>query len=118
MPCTLVIEDDVGISLLMSDALTRCGFEVELAANGEDGMARVREWSYDLIVLDLMMPVMDGWEFARRYRELPGCADRPILVLSAAGARGLGGFGNYEFLAKPFELDDFIEAASRLAAGG
>jgi two-component system chemotaxis response regulator CheY len=116
MPRVLVIEDDVSISSLMSDALRNDGFEVDTAENGAVGMATLRERPPNMIVLDLMMPVMDGWEFMRRCREVPGCADRPILVMSAANQPALEFFDQCEFLAKPFELHELIEAVTRLAA--
>jgi len=62
----LVLEDDAFISDLVSEALHDHGFEIDRAENGVVGLAKVSDCPPDLITLDLMMPVMDGWEFLRR----------------------------------------------------
>lgn len=82
------------------------------ARNGQEALDRLTSRKPDLILLDLMMPVMDGWEFARRLRDKPPeLAQIPIIVLSAdrnvgTKAREIGAVGH---LAKPFELGDLLE---------
>jgi CheY-like chemotaxis protein len=110
----LVVEDDALISGLVSDVLQDHGFQVDTAENGAVAMAKVHQSPPDLIVLDLMMPVMDGWEFMRRCHELPGCPDRQILVISAAHQPDLESLGDREFLGKPFEVNELLEAVARL----
>jgi two-component system, chemotaxis family, chemotaxis protein CheY len=111
----LVIEDDANISRFIADLLKGVGFDVETAENGAVGMTKLRAKAPDLITLDLMMPVMDGWEFLRQCRTVPGYARSPILVMSAARRPELGSFGACEFLAKPFDLDDLLATVYRLA---
>jgi len=115
MPRVLVVEDDEFISGLVCDVLQDHGFEVDVAPNGAVAIAKVRELPPDMIVLDLMMPVMDGWEFMRRCRALPDCVEKPVLVMSAAHAPEFEAFGSYEVLGKPFEVDELLAAVARLS---
>jgi two-component system, chemotaxis family, chemotaxis protein CheY len=116
MAHVLVVEDDADISMFIAEVLRGRGYDVETAENGAVGMEKVRHRPPDVITLDLMMPVMDGWEFLRQCRMLPDCACSPILVLSAARMPNPELFGNCEFLAKPFELNDLLHTVERLAA--
>jgi two-component system, chemotaxis family, chemotaxis protein CheY len=79
----LVVDDDPDIGEFVSLALADEGYDVTTALNGRAALGRAEERPPDLIVLDMRMPVMDGWEFARTYRERPG-PHAPILVLTAA----------------------------------
>src|SRR5437016_919272 len=117
MPRVLVVEDDAAISLFIAEVLSDEGFDVDTAENGAVGMAKLRERSPDLITLDLMMPVMDGWEFMRRCRVELGCAARRILVVSAARP-GSEEFGECEYLPKPFDLNDLLQTVGRLVERG
>src|SRR4051794_23983356 len=79
----LVVDDDVSIRGFLAEALRDEGYEVQTAGNGHDALALLREWRPDLILLDLMMPVMDGWAFRTEQRLIPNMADVPVIVLSA-----------------------------------
>src|SRR5262245_17496031 len=80
----LVVEDDEDIRDLLATLLTVLGFEVREASNGQIGLETLRTgWKPDLIVLDLMMPVMNGWAFRAEQRKLEGLRDVPVIVLSA-----------------------------------
>src|SRR5438105_3128734 len=83
VPCILVVEDDPMIREVLAGLLVDEGYEVDEAAHGLEGLERLRACRPDLIVLDLMMPVMDGWNFRDRQRQLADCADVPVVVLSA-----------------------------------
>jgi CheY-like chemotaxis protein len=104
----LVVEDDGDIRAMVELTLEAEGHHVSSATNGAEGLERVRADGFDLILLDLKMPVMDGWEFARRYRE--GGGEAPIVVLSAAqdAERHARSIGAAHVLAKPFDLDALI----------
>jgi two-component system, chemotaxis family, chemotaxis protein CheY len=110
-PHVLVVDDDPDILDALSEILEAEGFRITRARNGQEALERLQADVPELILLDLMMPVMDGWEFARRMRSEPSLPDRPIIVLSAdrnvAGkAREIGAVG---YLAKPFELMDLLD---------
>ncbi|GMU07824.1 MULTISPECIES: response regulator [Corallococcus] len=106
----LVVDDDPDILEALSEILEAEGFEIRRARNGKEALERLEPDPPHLILLDLMMPVMDGWEFAQRMRQKPDFAAIPIIVLSAdrnvgSKAKDIGAMGH---LAKPFELNDLL----------
>lgn len=106
----LVVDDDPDILEALAEILEVEGFSVRRARNGQEALDRL-EPAPDLILLDLMMPVMDGWEFAQRLRQLELRQRAPVIVLSAdrnvgAKARDIGAVGH---LAKPFELNELLD---------
>ena len=109
------MDDDASIRELLSTALEDDGYEVMHAANGEDALSMVERWRPDVIVLDLMMPVMDGWTFAKRLRERD---EIPLVVLSAANdlARQAKAVGASDIVGKPFDLDQLLPKVARAAA--
>ena len=112
----LVVDDDPDILEALSEILEAEGFSIRRARNGREALERLTPEPPQLILLDLMMPVMDGWEFAQRMRQRPPEIARiPIIVLSAdrnvgSKAADLGAVGH---LAKPFELNDLLELVRR-----
>ena len=107
----LVVEDDAHIRALLNEALGDEGYEVRVAANGRVALELVADWTPHLIVLDLMMPEIDGWRFRARQLADPDLSDVPVLVMSAAHGRTLRDdeLGDVTFVQKPFELDALIE---------
>jgi CheY-like chemotaxis protein len=110
----LVVDDDASIRELLSTALEEDGYEVVPAVNGQDALAVCERWRPDVIILDLMMPVMDGWTFAKRLRERD---EIPIVVLSAATdlARHAKTIGAAAVVGKPFDLDQLLPKVARAA---
>jgi CheY-like chemotaxis protein len=120
MPRILVVEDDEAIRGLVSDVLRDDGYHVAEASNGVEALERVRDQRPDLIVLDLMMPIMDGWAFVEECRRKACCNDVPILVTSASHdlprtAERLRSFGVRNCLAKPFDVDGLLALVERYA---
>jgi two-component system, OmpR family, response regulator len=111
----LVVEDDARTASMLRRGLAEDGYTVEVSSDGLDAVWRAGEHDYDLIVLDLMLPGIDGFEVCRRLREAGRWA--PILMLTARSdlpdrVRGLDG-GADDYLAKPFS---FEELSARLRA--
>jgi CheY-like chemotaxis protein len=106
----LVVEDEPSILQLVVQVLADEGHRVRQARNGTEAFAELESPRPDLILLDLMMPVMDGWAFVEHCRQLPDCASIPIIVMSATSvanrARELDVDG---WLPKPFELPVLVE---------
>lgn len=114
----LVVDDDPAIRNVVADILEMSSYTVRLASNGVEALSEVVTHPPAMVLLDLMMPVMDGWEFLRRLR---GSQVRvPVAVMSAARDAGAisDELGAQAFLPKPFELDDVLTVVKRLSSGG
>ena len=109
-PRVLVIEDEAGLRLTLSDRLTSEGYQVDTATDGEAGLERGSSGAYDLIVLDVMLPRMNGFDVCRELRHR-GVAV-PILMLTARGQMvdkvvGLK-LGADDYLTKPFDIPELM----------
>ena len=117
----LIIEDESSIAELEKDYLELSGFEVALEEEGNQGLKRALEEDFDLLILDLMLPGLDGFEICRRFREVK---NTPIIMISAKKEdidkiRGLG-LGADDYMTKPFgimELLSRVKALLRRSAG-
>jgi CheY-like chemotaxis protein len=111
----VIIDDDADSARLMRVQLERGGYDVEVALGGEDGMDAVRRVRPDLVVLDLRMQPIDGFEVLRHLNDDPETCEIPVLVVSVVEAgpevRSLGARG---FVLKPFEAGGVAEAASQI----
>ena len=115
-----IIEDDANLAEALSLYLTTAGYRVVIAPNGQQGLQSMYFERPHLIILDIMMPGLDGWEVCRRIREISGV---PIIMLTARGqederVRGLQ-MGADDYVAKPFslrELEARIESVLRRTA--
>ena len=120
MALLLMIEDEPGLRLTLTDRLTAEGFSVESRADGISGLAAARQTGYDLILLDVMLPGMDGFTICRTLRDEG--VDTPVLMLTARGqvddrVAGLK-IGADDYLPKPFHTPELlvrIEALLRRA---
>ena len=109
----LVVDDDPGLRAVMSDLLTIEGYTVATADNGAAALEQVRRARPDLILLDLMMPVMDGWTFARQCLADPVGQGVPIVVVSAsrgtkAVLQDLADTDVRAVIDKPFDVDELL----------
>ena len=114
----LVIDDDESIRDFTHTALADAGYEVVEAADGATALDLIGTSRPDVILLDMLMPLMDGWEFARLYHETPG-PHAPIIVVTAArdaGARA-GQINAAGCLAKPFRLDALFACIAQVTGG-
>jgi CheY-like chemotaxis protein len=102
----MVVEDDHLIRQVIAEALEEEGFEVLEAANGKEALEALRQVHPSLILLDLMMPVMNGWEFRRAQLEDPTLADIPVVVLSALKDHTVEAERSFT---KPFDLEDLLD---------
>jgi two-component system OmpR family response regulator len=117
----LVVEDESDLLVSLVKALREEGYAVDMAADGEEGLFKARSWDYDAIVLDVMLPRLDGWELLRRLRQ---SKSTPVLMLTARDAardrvRGLD-TGADDYVVKPFDLHELfarLRALIRRAAG-
>ena len=113
----LIVEDDEQIATVLEDALRDEGYDVSCMPNGQRGLDHLKRWTPDLIVLDLMMPTMDGRSFRAAQRELPGAlSDVPVIVLSGArNARAQAeAMAAVAAITKPFDLDEVLATVDRV----
>jgi CheY-like chemotaxis protein len=102
----LVVDDEALIISLLTLALEGEGYQVEVAVNGQDALDKVKRQAPDAILLDVMMPVLDGWQFIKQLRADPATRQIPVIVLSAAyDAAKHPALGSLVFLPKPFDVD-------------
>jgi CheY-like chemotaxis protein len=113
----LLVDDEPALREIMADALVAEGYRVTTAGNGAEALDRLAHDRPDLIVLDLMMPVLDGWAFIESYRE-SAHAEVPIVCVSAVMsnpmAERLRQLGVRVCLTKPFDLAEFPECVARV----
>jgi two-component system, OmpR family, response regulator len=117
----LVVEDELRLLRSLAKALREEGYAVDTAEAGDDGLYKAESWDYDVIVLDIMLPVLDGWKVLERLRKQK---KTPVLVLTARDAapdrvRGLD-TGADDYLVKPFDLAELlarVRALIRRSAG-
>jgi two-component system OmpR family response regulator len=105
----LVVEDEPDLLDSLIKALREDGYAVDGAPDGEEGLYKAENYDYDAIVLDIMLPVIDGWELLRRLRKIK---KTPVLMLTARDAvrdrvRGLD-TGADDYLVKPFDLAELL----------
>ena len=105
----LIIEDDLAIAEIERDFLEMNGYETEIIGDGAEGLKRALEAAHDLILLDLMLPGLDGFEICRKIRD---SIEVPILMVSARGEdldkiRGLG-LGADDYISKPFSPQEMV----------
>ncbi len=114
----LVVDDDADIRSLLVSVLSDEGYVAQSAPNGREALAILESWKADAIVLDLMMPVMDGWTFVERLPERD--RDIPIVILSAATELRRHGtmLRAVDVMPKPFDIDALLPRIAQLTSGG
>jgi CheY-like chemotaxis protein len=111
----LVVDDEPSIAETVGWVLRDEGYAVAVARNGREALARVREQPPDLVITDLMMPIMDGWALCRALQEDPATSSIPVVITTALPhliERGGAAFSAY--LPKPFDLEALSEIVARV----
>ncbi|HLG50122.1 MAG TPA: response regulator [Chloroflexota bacterium] len=108
----LVVDDDPDICEIVRVNLEGAGYDVVVAADGAAGLAAAREILPDLIILDVLLPELDGWQVLEELERDPTTAGRPVVMLTCKGddqdvLRGLG-LGAVEYLTKPFYPENLV----------
>ena len=114
----LVVDDEIGARTLIGIMLDRGGFEVLKASDGNEALSLLERDKPDLVILDIMMPGMDGFELCKRIRERPETTETPILMLSTRGdaesvMRGMDA-GASDYLPKPILHHDLVAKVRHL----
>lgn len=116
MTRVLVIDDDASIRQVIAYALADEGYQVDEASDGQEALDLVGRQHPDIILLDMKMPGIDGWQFARLYRER---YDHPVPIIMLTAAQDVaqrGGEVNADsYVSKPFELEVLVERVSAIS---
>lgn len=115
MARVLVIEDDADIRGMIAEALSLEGYVVAEAGDGVEGLERARERRPDVILLDLMMPRMDGHGFREQQVRDPALATVPVVIVSACPDDRMHGPPAAGHLRKPFDLEDLLAMVGRIS---
>lgn len=118
----LIIEDEKLIIVSTQMVLEAVGYRVESAMNGEDGIRAAKEVKPDLILLDIMMPGIDGWETLTRIKREAELVDTPVIIFTAReharGHQKSNDMGAAGYFRKPFEPDELIELVEKHVGQG
>ncbi len=113
----LIIEDEKLIIVSTQMVLEAAGFRVESATNGEDGIAKAKAHTPHLVLLDIMMPGIDGWETLTRLKRDAATATIPVVIFTARehsrGHQKSAEMGAADYFRKPFEPDELIELVEK-----
>jgi DNA-binding response OmpR family regulator len=113
-----IVEDDLDTREMLEQFLLMQGFQVETAPNGKVALDRLNGGaSASVILLDLMMPVMDGWQFRREQTRVQALAGIPVIVVSAAGREPLQQIEANAYLSKPVDLDELLARVTQYCQG-
>ncbi len=117
-PPVLLVDDDAGMRELVRLQLEREGYSVVEAASAAEGLAAIESRKPDLVLLDVMMPHVDGWEMLRQIQERYGVGSIPVLMFSGqvdeAGERQATSSGASGFIGKGFDLDELVDQAKAI----
>jgi excisionase family DNA binding protein len=116
-PLVLIVDDDDGLRRYLRTSLESEGYAVQEAASAEEGLAALEQEPPDLILLDVMMPKVDGWEMLRLVQERHGVGAIPVIMFSGQvdeGSAQAADRGAQAFLGKPFDAEQLIESTKQL----
>ncbi|WP_437680825.1 response regulator [Sorangium sp. So ce131] len=115
----LIVDDDAAIRRTLGELLEEEGYAVASAANGREALDCLRDDpTFALVLLDLMMPVMDGFQFRAEQKSDPALASLPVVVMTARGGMDRAGFDAEAVVSKPFDLLLLMGAIERSCRGG
>ena len=115
MKTVLIVEDESSIARILEHNLERAGYATAIAPDGEAALAAARTVRPDLVILDLLLPRLDGWAVAERLKADPETAQIPVLMLSIVADRERGlTSGAVEYMTKPFAMHDLLARVQSL----
>ncbi len=110
----LVIDDDEAVHAVLTNMLTREGYSTRTARDGKEGLRLAREYHPDIVILDILMPGMDGWSVLSQLKALPGFAEIPIILLTMLENKEMGfALGAADYLTKPIDANQLLPVLSR-----
>ena len=114
----LVVDDDQSIVDFVCEALADEGYDVQTATDGGEALALARAHAPDVVLLDMRMPIVDGWAFARDYAQTPGRHGAIVVMTAARDAADIAAdIHAAGYLAKPFTLDQLLAVVEKCRTG-
>ena len=103
----LIVEDKPHARQILQSYLAEAGYVIETAANGIEALDKAKLWKPDVITLDILLPVKDGWQVLRELKQHPLCKDIPVIIISMLDERNVGfGLGAVDYFVKPVQKDE------------
>jgi len=115
----MVVDDEPDILFTVGKMLEMSGYSVIKAVDGKDCLNKMKESTPDLVLLDIMMPEISGWDLAAKIKENPSWSDIPIIFLTAKGdtmSIGMGGMVASDYIIKPFNIRDLKSRIEKILA--
>jgi len=114
----LIVEDKPHARQILQSYLVEAGYLIETAANGIEALEKAKLWKPDVITLDILLPVKDGWQVLRELKQHPLCKDIPVIIISMLDERNVGfGLGAVDYFVKPVQKDALLESLRRVTLG-
>ena len=115
-PKILIVDDEPDILTVLAQRLAPCGYEIVTALDGEEAVAKVGSWKPDLIIMDVLMPNMTGYEALQKMRENADLRKIPVIMISARGAMKnyFVDLSRVEFISKPYDVQELLAKVRRL----
>ncbi len=111
----LIVEDKPHARTLLHTYLTEAGYVTEIASNGVEALEKAKLWKPDVITLDILLPVKDGWQVLRELKDHPLCKDIPVIIISMVDERNVGfGLGAVEYFVKPVQKNELLSAIKKV----
>jgi CheY-like chemotaxis protein len=115
MPLVLIIEDNPQASQLIQMYLQEAGYRTETAKDGSEGLEKAKRLKPNIITLDMIMPIKDGWQVLKELKRHPICKEIPIIIISITDEKKLGfSMGAVDYFVKPVNKEDLLNAIKRL----
>jgi CheY-like chemotaxis protein len=112
----LIVEDKPHAYTLLRTYLHDAGYETEIAVNGVEALEKAKLWKPDVITLDILLPVKDGWQVLSELKDHPLCREIPVIIISMVDERNVGfSLGAAEYFVKPVQKDSLLHALKRVA---
>ncbi len=112
----LIVEDKPHAYTLLRTYLQDAGYETEIAVNGVEALEKAKLWKPDVITLDILLPVKDGWQVLRELKDHPLCREIPVIIITMVDERNVGfSLGAAEYFVKPVQKDSLLHALKRVA---
>jgi len=113
----MVVDDEPDILFTVGQMLEVNGYEVIKAVDGKECLDKLNQVTPDLVLLDIMMPEMSGWDVAAKIKEKPEWSSIPIVFLTAKGdsmSVGIGGLAAEDYITKPFDIEDLKNRVQKI----